>query len=233
MGIALLAVTMSGCGVTKLWGGSDPGTNAQKKMTLREQAVLVSEPLWDDPEGGSFFGRIAGVLISGKESADTATAAFNLTGSEDETVKLAAYYLELKGGGEGARDLAKIADRVMEDLTTKDGQATGLVEVAHDSLKDFDEGLEGARSAANLDMENAVRKRVDGDRRALTKAVSGLKSQLDVFVAARTLLAEGDTSLELLRYDAMYSKLDSNAVLLEDALSEIQRKLKAPTTISP
>ena len=111
-----LALGLCGCGVTKLWGGSEPGqvgSAARGEMTLREYAATVSEPLWEVESKGSWFGRIAGVLISGKEEADTATAAFELTGNEDETVQQAAGYL--KDRGEGAKDLSEIAQRVSAD----------------------------------------------------------------------------------------------------------------------
>jgi len=71
-----LALGLSGCGVTKLWGGSDQATTVRGELTLREHAATVSEPLWEVESKGSWFGRIAGVLISGKETADSATAAF-------------------------------------------------------------------------------------------------------------------------------------------------------------
>ena len=129
-----LALGLSGCGVTKLWGGSEPGQGgsaARGEMTLREHAATVSEPLWEVESKGSWFGRIAGVLISGKEEADTATAAFELTGNEDETVQQAANYL--KDRGVGAKDLSEIAKRVSADAKKKSTQFDKFLSAAEEA----------------------------------------------------------------------------------------------------
>lgn len=113
-------IALGGCGGTKLWGKDDKSSQAQQvvpKETLREQAVRAAEPVWEIKDRGSWMGRVAGVLISGEEDADTATAAFDMSGQEGKTAELALEYLEsLEENNQGIDELAA---RVSRDATKR------------------------------------------------------------------------------------------------------------------
>ena len=51
--IAVIGLSVAGCGGTKLWGKDDPERiQVSSSETLREQAVSVAEPVWNEPVGG-------------------------------------------------------------------------------------------------------------------------------------------------------------------------------------
>jgi hypothetical protein len=200
----VLAMGISGCGVTKLWGG-DSKSSLQGDQTLREQASTVSEPMWEVESKGSWFGRIAGVLISGKEEADTATAAFELTGNEDETVQQAANYL--KDRAEGAKDLTEIAKRVGVDVGQKSEQVEGFLVGVEEALVAAKEAFNAAQATDGGEQKAALKK-ADDDRRVVSRTAKAIKQQLEVFVAARDLIVEQEPETQVKSLNKEISTLE-------------------------
>jgi len=212
-----LALGLSGCGVTKLWGGSDQATTVRGELTLREHAATVSEPLWEVESKGSWFGRIAGVLISGKETADTATAAFEFTGDEDETAHQATSYL--KERGEGVETLADLAKRVQADLKKKNDQLEKFTSVGESALSEVQSSLAKAAIPADGGDQKDLLKKADGERRAISKAAKSIKHQREVFATARELMVKRDPDLNVAKLSEQLNVLSEYGEQLDGLIA--------------
>ena len=93
--MGLIAISLPGCGVTKLWGGEDTLVDETTRpgLSLREQASEISKTAWSVEEKGSFMSQMAGVLVNGARSAGEALDVFDWTENESSETRQAKEYI--------------------------------------------------------------------------------------------------------------------------------------------
>ena len=196
----LAALSLAGCGVTKLWGNEAPITQEDVRpgMTLREQASELSKTSWEVEEKTSFMSTMAGVLVNGARSAGQALDVFDWTESESPETRTAKTYLShLKD----ERGEDRLFGSVLGDLKTKNRAATAFRIEGVEALDFYHAALE----AAGKEPDNSLRKDqtkhvlglADEDRRAVIQASKSLRLQASVFEEAGNVLKIKDPELDV------------------------------------
>ncbi|TNE41908.1 MAG: hypothetical protein EP347_01575 [Alphaproteobacteria bacterium] len=213
------SVLLAGCGGGKLWGKEERYKAAQDvpKETLRELAAKTAEPVWEFKEQGSLMGRIAGVLISGEEEADTATAAFDLSGQDRESAEVALRYLESLD--ENNKGIDELASRVTKDAKKKNRQISKFIRRAQVDLNTRLDQRDKAVFSANKDRYPSLKKvmaEADNDRRAVAQVEKAVFNQLGVFMATRDLLAGQNAGIDMVELDLTLNEIDQQLTYLTD-----------------
>lgn len=217
--MAAVSILLTGCGGGKLWGKDERFKTTQEvpKQTLREMAAKTAEPVWQFEEQGSLMGRIAGVLISGEEEADTATAAFDLSGQDRESAEVALRYLEsLDENNKGIDDLAV---RVTKDAKKKNRQISKFISRAQVDLNTRLDQRDKAVFSADKDRYPSLKKvlaEADNDRRAVAQVERAVQYQLGVFMATRDLLADQNAGIDMMDLDLTINEINQQLTYLTD-----------------
>jgi hypothetical protein len=199
-----------GCGVTKLWGEDEANAGSariQNQETLRELAAKVSEPVWEVEASGSWIGRVAGVLISGEEDADTATVALEIAEDEGKSVKQAVQYLQSKNSNE---DLENLAQQINRDAKFKNQEIGSFLEHAQTDLSyrlDQRDKAVFSPDKKNRPSLKKVLNEADDDRRSVAQVEKAIGQQYEVFVAARDIISGQGKTVDLSGLDTALEEL--------------------------
>jgi hypothetical protein len=203
-----VALGVNGCGVTKLWGEDEASAaQIQKKETLREQAAKVAEPVWEVEASGSWIGRMAGVLISGEEDADTATAALEISEDEGKSIKQAFQYLQSKKSND---DLNNLSQQVSLDANFKNREIDSFMKHAQADLTyrlDQRDKAVFSPDKKNRPSMKKVLDAADDDRRSVAQVEKAIGQQYEVFVAARDIIARQGKAVDLSGLDTALAEL--------------------------
>jgi hypothetical protein len=198
--LVLCALSLAGCGVTKLWGDETvtTQTTVRQGLSLREQAVEISEPVWEVEEKGSFMTQVAGVLINGARSAGQALDVFDWSEDESAETRQAKKFLSQLEGGDNYHTLF---NQVMGHIQNKNRTATAFRIAGIEALDYFHAEMtiiqNQTKSANRKERSKLLLNQADEDRRAAIQASKSLRQQAAIFSAAGEVLKSFDQNLEI------------------------------------
>lgn len=199
--LVLSALILAGCGVTKLWGDSDPAAldAVQASVSMREQAATLADPVWEVEEKRSLMSRMAGVMVNGARSAGQALDVFDWTGDESSETRQAKRYLEQISQRE---DFSTYSDAVMSDIQRKNQAAKAFELAGTQALDDYHSGILEIRKEPDSSLRRDRRKRLfkdaDEDRRAVVQVSKSLRQQASVFEAVAEVLKASDDAPDVM-----------------------------------
>lgn len=208
--LCLCALSLAGCGVTKLWGGdaSVVANTARTGPTLREQAAGLADPVWEIEEKRSIMSQMAGVLVNGARSAGQALDVFDWTGSESPETRQAKKYLEQIGQRD---NYSGFVAAVVSDIKGKNKAARAFTISGTQSLDYYHNELEGISKVPDggvrKDRRKALFNDADEDRRAAIQASKSLRQQASVFQATSNVLKSSDDKPDTQALDTEVSQL--------------------------
>lgn len=206
----IFSFSLTGCGVTKLWGDDNPAAqnSVRTGLSMREQADAIADPVWEIEEKRSLVNQMAGVLVNGARSAGQALDVFDWTGNESAETRQAKKYLEQVSQRE---NYTNFLSAVLSDILGKTQAATAFRISGIEALDYYHAELEDI----GKEPDNAIRKDrtkklfndADEDRRAAIQASKSLRQQVSIFAATAEVLKTSGENPDVAPLEASVEQL--------------------------